>query len=375
MDAIDDNSVDINRLCNRIIHGVMHHPAQRDMGEDGARDARGLIFESVQEWWRNMDNGQREDYKRKLSRDGVFKGENHKEGVHDTGHGHGCSGKLEMRKLYGEPETVETKIAGAAAGAIFSGATGLVSNMIEQQTGYKLPNSGNSQRNDEEHGLSGFLHKAGNILKEAFDKDEERPSQSQGSYGRQDSQNSYQQENQSQSYGRQDSQNSYQQESQSQSYSRQDNGRQDNGHQDDNYGRQEETSSGRQESQGSYGRQESNQSGSHHNGRRHDNSSDNYGRQESSYGRNDSSNYGRQESSNGRQDDNYGRQGSSYGREDDSYGRQESSGRQHGGNRNDDRREDSNGREDSYGRRDDDENDGGRRQHHGRSNNDSYGRY
>ncbi|CEJ89173.1 Putative Heterokaryon incompatibility protein Het-C [[Torrubiella] hemipterigena] len=171
MEAMDDDNVDVNRLCDRIITGVMHHPAQRNMGEDGAREARGQIFESVVDWWRQMDNGQREDYKRKLSRDGVFRGENHKEGVHDTGHGHGCSGKLEMRRLYGEPETVETKIAGAAAQAIFQGASNALGNVVEQQTGYRIPNTQNNT-NSEEGGFSGFLHSAGQIIKDALGKEQ-----------------------------------------------------------------------------------------------------------------------------------------------------------------------------------------------------------
>ncbi|CAG9989788.1 unnamed protein product [Clonostachys byssicola] len=122
MEAIDDESVDVNRLVTRIVNGVMHHPAQREMGDDGAQEGRQQIFQAVQEWWSEMGEDQRQDYRRKLSRRGVQNGENHKEGVYDTGHGHGCSGKLKMQKLYGEPETMEDKIASAAAGAIISGA-------------------------------------------------------------------------------------------------------------------------------------------------------------------------------------------------------------------------------------------------------------
>ncbi|CAG9954987.1 unnamed protein product [Clonostachys rosea f. rosea IK726] len=122
MEAIDDDSVDVNRLVTRIVNGVMHHPAQREMGDDGAQEGRQQIFQAVQEWWSEMGEDQRQDYRRKLSRRGVQNGENHKEGVYDTGHGHGCSGKLKMQKLYGEPETMEDKIASAAAGALISGA-------------------------------------------------------------------------------------------------------------------------------------------------------------------------------------------------------------------------------------------------------------
>jgi hypothetical protein len=68
MQAWDDQSVDIDRTMNRIINGVLHHPAQRSMGEDGARDCRGLMFESVKEWWSQQD---RQEYLNKLSRQGV----------------------------------------------------------------------------------------------------------------------------------------------------------------------------------------------------------------------------------------------------------------------------------------------------------------
>lgn len=146
MEAIDNDGTDVNRLLDRIVHGVMHHPAQREMGQDGVPEARRLIYESVEEWWREMGDDQRGDYRRKLSREGVRAGENHKEGVNDTGHGHGCVGKLKMRKLYGEPETLETKIAGAAANAIFQSASGAFSSIVEQNTGYKMPSTQATQQ-------------------------------------------------------------------------------------------------------------------------------------------------------------------------------------------------------------------------------------
>ncbi|CAM1504461.1 Fc.00g020520.m01.CDS01 [Cosmosporella sp. VM-42] len=172
MNAVDDDSVEINSLLDGIIYGIFHHPAQRDMGEGKARDGRRMCFESVKEWWGEMDENQREEYRRKLSRDGVQNGQNHKEGVHDTGHGHGCAGKLKMRKLYGGgPETMEDKIAGAAADAIFSGATGAISGIVEQNTGYKLPSSGRKEEK-EEGGFGGFLNAAGSILGGAFGGDD-----------------------------------------------------------------------------------------------------------------------------------------------------------------------------------------------------------
>ncbi|KAF5138091.1 hypothetical protein E5D57_001871 [Metarhizium anisopliae] len=230
MDAIDDDSTDVNRLCDRVINGILHHPAQRDMGRDGVSEARNTMFKEVTSWWQELRSEQ-DSYRSKLSRDGVMRGENHKEGVDDTGHGHGCAGKLKMRKLYGEPDTLENKIAGAAADAIVSGATGLVAGIVEQNTGYKLPAGQSSQHNQQEEekgGLEGFLSKAGSILGGAFGKDEDERkdsgrndndssySQSQSSYGRQDS--SYGQSQQSSGYGHSQQSSSYGQSQQSSSY-------------------------------------------------------------------------------------------------------------------------------------------------------------
>lgn len=189
MDAIDDDGTDVDRLLDDIVDGVLHHPAQRDLGSRKAQEGRNRFFKGIEEWWQEMGDGQREEYRGKLTRDGVQNGENHKEGVQDTGHGHGCAGKLKMRKLYGGgPETLEDKIAGAAADAIFKGATGALSGMVEQNTGYKMPSSSQKEEK-EEGGLSGFLNQASSLLGGAFgDKDTERQSSSRreddGSYTR-----------------------------------------------------------------------------------------------------------------------------------------------------------------------------------------------
>jgi hypothetical protein len=92
----DDERIDSNRTINRIVNGVFHHPAQRNQGEDGAIDGRGLMFGVVEGWWRSKDQQEQYDLRRQLSRDGVLNGENHKEGVHDLGHG--CGKPLGMAK-------------------------------------------------------------------------------------------------------------------------------------------------------------------------------------------------------------------------------------------------------------------------------------
>lgn len=137
MEAWDNENTDINRTVNRIIYGVFHHPAQRDMGEDGASDGRHLMFRSVEEWWNEKGDREKDDYRRKLSRDGVFQGENHKEGVHDTGHG--CGKPIGMHKQFPSGGTMEDRIVDAAAGAIMGGFTSGVSNIVASQTGIQLP--------------------------------------------------------------------------------------------------------------------------------------------------------------------------------------------------------------------------------------------
>ena len=148
MEAMDDESVDINRLMDRIVGGILYHPAQRRMGSDGISDGRQTIFNEVKGWWDDMSEQRREDYLRKLSREGVENGENHKEGVQDTGHGHGCVGKLKMRKMYGEPQTMEDKIAGAAADAIMQSAGGVLSGFVKSQTGMDVGGGGNESSNN-----------------------------------------------------------------------------------------------------------------------------------------------------------------------------------------------------------------------------------
>lgn len=183
MQAWDDDNVDIDRLCTRIINGVLHHPAQRDQGEDGASEARDIMFRCVEQWWNDMDDSQKEEYRRKLSRSGVERGENHKEGVQDTGHGHGCSGKLGMHKQFANngPQTMEDKIAEQAAGAIIGGLTGGISDIINEQTGGKV----NMPTSDRPTQGGGLLGAASSLLSGAFssgetDTYESRPERTQG---------------------------------------------------------------------------------------------------------------------------------------------------------------------------------------------------
>ncbi|RDA90761.1 hypothetical protein CP533_2960 [Ophiocordyceps camponoti-saundersi (nom. inval.)] len=350
MEAIDDDSVDVNRLLNRIIYGVMHHPVQREMGHDGVAEARQLIYACVQEWWGEMGDEQRDEYRRKLSREGVQSGENHKEGVNDTGHGHGCAGKLKMRKLYGAPDTLENRIAGAAADAIFQGATGAISGVVEQNTGYKLPSTqggggvgGEYQQQaegqQEEGGLGGFLSAAGSLLGGAFGGGSKAKTETHSSQRREDDGSLTQTQTE---YGRQGHHYGQAEYSQTQRpdgsvearYSRFEQQESHGGRQTTGYGYEERT-----ETRPSYGggyeqrTQRQEYSGSSDQG-------GGYGRESQGGG------YGRQSQSGGH--------GSGYGGGGDDYGRESQSGgygqQSHGGGYGQQTHGGGYGREDSYGR-------------------------
>ncbi|ESZ99051.1 NIMA-interacting protein TinC [Sclerotinia borealis F-4128] len=116
----DDESIDPERTIDRIIHGVFHHPALRNYGDDGASDGRQLMFRVVEEWWRNKDGDEQDELRRKLSREGVEEGENHLEGVHDTGHG--CGAPLKMSKS--GPDMSSNPLANEMMGGLASAMGG-----------------------------------------------------------------------------------------------------------------------------------------------------------------------------------------------------------------------------------------------------------
>jgi hypothetical protein len=112
----DDERADVDRTINRIINGIFHHPALREQGEDGAREARQQMFHVVENWWREKDDRERADFRDKLSREGVEAGRNHKEGVHDSGHGCG--------KPLGMPNYGTASSSGAIGGVLGAGLMG-----------------------------------------------------------------------------------------------------------------------------------------------------------------------------------------------------------------------------------------------------------
>jgi hypothetical protein len=120
----DDESIDVERTLNRIIQGVLHHPALRDHGQDGASDGRRLMFGVVDEWWRGQSEREKNSLREQLNRRGVESGRNHKPGVKD--HGHGNNRPLGMAKLnYNTNQSsIGGGIAGGALGAIGSALGG-----------------------------------------------------------------------------------------------------------------------------------------------------------------------------------------------------------------------------------------------------------
>ncbi|KFY41705.1 hypothetical protein V494_02838, partial [Pseudogymnoascus sp. VKM F-4513 (FW-928)] len=115
----DDERQDIDRTCTRIIEGVFHHPALRHEGQDGASDGRQQMFGIVEQWWSSKGSAEQRELREKLSRRGVQNGENHKEGVVDTGHG--CCKPISMAK------------SGAGGGA--GGGGGMISDLVGALSG------------------------------------------------------------------------------------------------------------------------------------------------------------------------------------------------------------------------------------------------
>ncbi|OBT96413.1 hypothetical protein VE01_05706 [Pseudogymnoascus verrucosus] len=117
----DDERQDIDRTCTRIIEGVLHHPALRHEGQDGASDGRQQMFSVVEQWWTSKGSAEQRELRGKLSRSGIQNGENHKEGVVDTGHG--CCKPIGMAK------------SSASQGAGGGGGGGMISDLVGALSG------------------------------------------------------------------------------------------------------------------------------------------------------------------------------------------------------------------------------------------------
>ncbi|KAF2093381.1 Het-C-domain-containing protein, partial [Rhizodiscina lignyota] len=149
----DDERVDPNRTIQRIIQGVFHHPALRQYGDDGASDGRQLMFRVVEGWWREMPDQERDDLRRKLSREGVERGENHKEDVQDGGHG--CGKPLGMPSFTtaasGEGGGQMNEIGKVAGEALGGGVLGSVVGGLVGGVGSSLLGGAFDKPSDEHH--------------------------------------------------------------------------------------------------------------------------------------------------------------------------------------------------------------------------------
>lgn len=177
MECWDNEDINIARTLDRIIIGVFHHPVLRDGGRDGARDIRGIMFGTVEKWWEEKSERERESLRRQLSRQGVLDGKNHKEGVHDSGHGcgkpislpnrqgksgnggsghghgsssHGGSGSSHSPNPSGIEKAASDAAGGGALGGLVGGLVGGIGSMVLD--GGDDKNSGNDKHGSHSSG-------------------------------------------------------------------------------------------------------------------------------------------------------------------------------------------------------------------------------
>ncbi|KAA8612761.1 NIMA-interacting protein TinC [Pyrenophora tritici-repentis] len=95
-----DGQADTEQTIDRIIQGVFHHPACVEASSDrSVIQGRQVMYGAVQRWWESKDEDARSMFREQLSREGVESGRNHKENVHDKGHG--CGKPLGMANNIG----------------------------------------------------------------------------------------------------------------------------------------------------------------------------------------------------------------------------------------------------------------------------------
>ncbi|EOA91480.1 uncharacterized protein SETTUDRAFT_162193 [Exserohilum turcica Et28A] len=95
-----DGEADPEVTIDRIIKGVFHHPAcVTGIENDAIIEGRKTMFDTVRTWWGSKDEQAKRTFREQLSRGGVEKGQNHKENVHDKGHG--CGKPLGMANNFG----------------------------------------------------------------------------------------------------------------------------------------------------------------------------------------------------------------------------------------------------------------------------------
>jgi hypothetical protein len=147
MQCWDDEDADVDRTLDRIISGVFHHPALRGSGRDGAADMHHIMFSTVEEWWGEKNDEERDILRDQLSRDGVLEGRNHKDGVQDCGHG--CGKPLALPKSQsssgGGHGSVDSGIENLASEAVGGGALGGIIGGLVGGMGSMLLNNDSSK--------------------------------------------------------------------------------------------------------------------------------------------------------------------------------------------------------------------------------------
>jgi len=162
-----DGQADPEETISRIIDGVFHHPACRQGHVRGSEQCRSIMFETVEKWWRSQPN--QNELRRKLSRQGVQNGENHKPGMHDKGHG--C----------GKPIGMANDFAGMLGGKGGSGGGSAQAQQLGDHAGKMASEAvGGGALGGLVGGLVGGI--GGSLLGDAFGGDEKKSKKSEG-YG------------------------------------------------------------------------------------------------------------------------------------------------------------------------------------------------
>ncbi|KAI1988179.1 hypothetical protein LOZ54_003342 [Ophidiomyces ophidiicola] len=366
MEAWDNENTDIDRTLTRIIHGVFHHPAHRGYGEDGQADIRRDMFAAVEKWWRDQGRGQ-DSLRNQLSREGVRKGDNHKPGVHDTGHG--CGKPLALPKGKsgssgggggGGRSNDTDQLAKAAKAAVGGGILGdLVGGIVGsagtevlagssgydggRHTAQEYKKENKAQEYGGNYGDHGYKQKEkyGGSYGGDYEDDKKNKKKSKGYGDDDDDDKKYKKEKKYKGYDDDDDDDEYKKKKKDKKYKDydDDDDKKKSKHEkkrSEEYGRSEYGQSGH--GGGSYGRQQEHSQSAY----REDSG---YGRQQqsggyggASYGREqehsqstyrDDSGYGRQQLSGGYGGDSYGQQqgySESTRRDDSGYGRHQQSG-------------------------------------------------
>ncbi|KAL4994438.1 heterokaryon incompatibility protein Het-C-domain-containing protein [Aspergillus recurvatus] len=161
MELWDDETADIEPTLDRIVSGVFHHPALRRGGRDGAREIRRIMFDTVRKWWEEKSEREITSLREQLSREGVHEGRNHKEGVHDSGHGCGkplslhkgpqSSGQGSKPKVDRIEKIASEAAGGGALGGLVGGLVSGVSSMLLNESGGKSSEKHSYQRQEPQY--------------------------------------------------------------------------------------------------------------------------------------------------------------------------------------------------------------------------------